>query len=308
MRENRTMQEHDEGRSSESRQEPDHTDLVRRLDRLSNADAQRVLERAIRIQADTGEPGGLTRDQIAKIAAELGVGADALNRAYDEEVEHRQPTPRGRSWLVPQAFSERTLVAGTEGDVAHRIISWMEGEEGLRPVARTGDGMLWEPDSHWTTSTRLALGTDATKALRGLPSIRHRQLSLGQDRQVVDVEVDAGRVKVVAISVGAGLAAAGAATGIGVAAATAGNDLVAVLAGIGGGAGLGLGTAVTIARAWGASIRKGIDRALSGIAHPELHPRALRRLQRRQERNGPRSGLRRAVDAISDALDDYRDA
>lgn len=299
------MREH-EHRSGPS--EEDHSDLVRRLDELSNADAQRVLERAIRIQTESHQSGGLSREQIETVAAELGVGTSALDQALREELGSSTGHTRERGWPIPRQVRDRATVKGSESEVSTQVIAWMEGEEGLRPVARTGDGLLWEPDSHWTTSARLALGSDSTKALRAMPRIRHRQVSVDESHQVVEIEVDTGRIRTVALSTGVGIIVAGAATGAGAAALGPGNDLVIVLSGLGVGLGVGAGATIATARIWAANVRKGISRALHGIAHPELHRRAMRRLQRRAgRRDQPRSGFQRVVDTISDTISDILD-
>jgi hypothetical protein len=61
---------------------------------------------------------------------------------------------------------------------------------------------------------------------------------------------------------------------------------------------VGAGVAVTIGRAWTASIRRGIERALDGIASPQLGRRKTKRRK---------STIERLVDSAKDAIDDVFD-
>lgn len=285
-------------------------DLARRLDSLSRVDAERVLERAIQIQAQKHSGENFTAEQVRRIAGELGVDRSVVDRALREEMA-QAPAAAKEGWLVPERMSERAVVPGTQSEVSERIRSWMETEEGLRPVTRLPDGGLrWEPDRHWTTSTRLAMGSDGTKALRGMPSVEHRQTTLSPDEQLVELDVATGRIKATAWGVGAGLAAVGLGGGIATAAAIPGSDLIQFVSVAAPMAAVAVGTTVTIAKGWASAIRKGMVRALEGISHPELHERAQRRRQRRQRRDDrrrPRSRIERLVDEVSDVLDDLFD-
>ncbi|CAN5783138.1 hypothetical protein BH23ACT5_BH23ACT5_08530 [soil metagenome] len=282
-------------------------DLVRRLDLLSRAAAERVLERAFLIQAERHDVTSVTRQQLEQVASELGVDPAVVDRALREEMrsapvaheEVRWP------WLGPARIADRVQVSGGEADVAEHVIEWMESEEGLRPVARIGDGIRWVPDTHWMTSTRLAIGSHATKALRGMPEVVHRQIALDDHRQVVELDVATGKIRTSAMVAGVSVAGLGTVAG-GVIAAVipGGNDLIQFLFGAVPGVVLGVGTAATTGRVWADSIRKGVARALDGIAHPELYRRGRRRRRRSSRRNEkPRSTFQSLVDEVSDALD-----
>ncbi len=249
----------------------------------------------------------VTREQLDQIASELGVDPAVVDRAIGEEMRATPPgeEPVRWSWLGPARVVDRTEVSGDEAEVAEHVMQWMEGEEGLRPLARTGDGIRWVPDTHWTTATRLAFGSAGTKALRGMTEVVHRQIALGRDRQVVELEVATGKIRIASAAVGASIAGAGVLVGGVVAAAIpGGNDLIQFLLGAVPGAALGVGTAATTGRVWGDSIRKGVSRALDGIAHPELYRRGRRRRRRRSSSEGQsRSTFQGLVDDVSDVLD-----
>lgn len=280
-------------------------DLATRLDQLSLADAERVLERAIRIQSHRHAADNFTREQIHRIAGELGLEDSVVDRAIREEVSQVRATER-RTWLVPPRLTDRTVVSGSAEAVSEYVMAWMENEEGLRPVARTGSGIRWEPDRHWLTSTRLALGTGGTKALRGMPEVLHHQSSLGPEEQLIELDVDTGRIRNTAWGLGAGVAVTGLASGAAVAVMVpGGNDLVQFASAAVPGLVLATTTTVVTARAWASSLRRGIARALDGIAHPELHRKGMRRRQRGDRRPGSRKGgFQRLVDDVVDAIDD----
>jgi hypothetical protein len=284
--------------------------LARRLDALSRVEAERVLERAIRIQSQKQGTEQFTPEQIRRIAAELGVDGSVVDRALREEVT-AAPPPAKASRLFPARIVDRAVVPGSEEAVAEQITGWMENDEGLRAVAPVAGGLRWEKDTHWTTATRLVIGSDGTKALRGMPEVVHRQTSLGPDEQLVELEVETDRIRNTAWGVGAGVAAAALASGAVVAAAAVGgSDLLEFASAAVPGLALATASAIVIARAWTTSIRRGMRRALDGIAHPELHRRAWRRRSRRirrSEERRPRSGLQRLIDEVADALDDIFD-
>lgn len=295
------------GRGPQHSWRASHEELARRLDALSREDAERVLERAIRIQAQRHAKDTFSASQIRHIARELGLDDSVVDRAIREEIAAPPVSNREGGWLGPKRLIERTIVSGDHADVSDRIMSWLETEEGLRPVARTPDGIRWEPDRHWMTSTRLALGTDGTKALRGMHQVIHRQSELGPNEQLVELEVETGRIRNTAVGVGAGVAALGVATGVTVAAAVpGGNDLLQFLTAAVHGLVVAGTTMFTIARTWATSIRKGMLRALDGISHPELYRRARKRRMRRQWRQG-QSGWKRLVDEVVDSIEDLFD-
>lgn len=284
--------------------------LAGRLDALSRVEAERVLERAIRIQSQRQGTEHFTPQQIRRIASELGVDGSVVDRALREEVT-AVPPPAGKSRIVPARLVDRAVVPGSEGAVAEQVAGWMENEEGLRAVAPVVGGLRWEKDTRWTTATRLAIGSDGTKALRGMPEVVHRQTSLGPDEQLVELEVDTDRIRNTAWGVGAGVATTALASGVVVAVTVVGaNDLLEFASAAVPGLVLATATSMVIAKAWTTSIRKGMRRALDGIAHPELHRRAWRRRSRRLERSDgrrSRSGFQRLIDEVADALDDIFD-
>lgn len=291
----------DQGVSRSDR--PHEEGLAQRLDRLTREDAERVLESAIHLQSQRHAAETFTSDQVRLIARELGLEDALVDRAIREEMSRRN---QQASALEGRAISGSAPVRGPRREVESRVMGWMETEEGLRPVARTERGVRWERDSHWLTSTRLALGTEATKALRGMPEVAHRLTLLQPDEHLVEIEVETGRIRHTAWGVGGGVAAAGAGGGaLAAALVPGGNDLLQFLSVAGPAVVAAAASGVLTARLWAGSIRKGVDKALSGIAHPDLHPKAARRRERRRRRGTQEIGSRRQrlVDEVADAID-----
>lgn len=268
-------------------------DLLRRLDALSRPEAERVLERAIRIHDERRErEPSIDRTKLYQIAAELGIEPQAVDRALGEEMS-TVDRPVETRFFAPRSVSSRVRVTGTAPDVAQRVHRWMTRDEGLRPAARTGDGISWVPDTNWKTTARVAIAGKGTKTLKGLAGVTHRQIELSPDEHVVEIDADTNRVGIVAGSVGGGLLGGAVAGGVAAAFGMAGgNDLLQFLMVAVPGAAVAMGTSVITAKAWTQSIRTGVSLALTNIAHPDV--------------DGPRPGkVRKLVDDISDGLDDW---
>lgn len=275
-----------------------------RLDALSRPLAERVLQRAIELHAeDQHGPERLTRAQLDQIAAELGIDPRYISAALAAELETARDTPaqslRERVF-APDRITGGHIVEGDRAAVEKAIIQWLREAEGFRPRARTGSGYRWERDDHWATKLRLTVGSKgSTGSLRGVKSITHRHTETGEGRHLVELDADTRVVSWTAAGITGGVAAAGMLGGAVAAAVGSGSNLfdffvVAVPT-----AGAGLTAGLVTAKTWASSIRAGIDRALDGIASPELFQR------RRGKRH--KSGLARVLDEIGDKLDDIFD-
>lgn len=302
------MQEHH--RSGDRYRPGIDQELAEQLDRLTRDDAERVLETAIRLHTQRHSSETFTGEQIRHIAHELGLDDSVVDRAIRDELS-RAPETEERFWFIASRIRDRAEVSGSATEVRDRVMAWMQNEEGLRPIARAHDGVRWEKDSHWLTSTRLAFGSDATKALRNMSEVVHRQIPLASEEHVVEIDVDARRIGMTAWGVGGGVSALGVGGGVLAAALIpGGNDLMQFATVAVPSVTVAATSAVMTARLWAESIRRGVDRALSGIAHPELHSRAARRRERRSRRaesKGRRSGFQGLVDEATDAIDDLFD-
>ncbi len=278
-------------------QQPLSDDLADRLDALSRSDAERVLERAIELH-DERRQGGATFDvaSLHRIADELGIDREAVNRAIREQLIESAPTPGHRRILGPRRIVGREVARGSAEEVTERVSQWLTKDEGLRPSGRTGGGVRWVPDKHWTTAARTAISGRGTKALKGLKQVTHRQIQVGPDEHVVELEADTERIGLTGVGVGAGVFAGSlvggvfAATGI-----EGGNDVVQFLYSAGPGFLIGIGTGIAIIQGWSRTIRSGIQRALDGITEPDL-----------EKELGVSSGnrIRDLVGEVADAIDE----
>jgi hypothetical protein len=285
-------------RDPASRPYVDDAQLASRLDALSRPLAERVLRRAIELQqeVDSG-PERISRESLDQIAAELGIAPAIVQEALRGELETSSDSnSRSGLRLVPQRVTGGRVVTGTSQEVRHQISSWMTRHEGLRPRSPAqGGGVRWEKDDRWRTALRQGLKlSQGTGSLRRLPGVVHRQTEINAGEHLVELDADTGIVSRTAVIVGGTLAAAGAAAGGAVAAGIPGGpDLLQFLAGFVPLVAVGVGSAITIARSWTASIRRGIDRALDGIAHPP------------HQVSSAKPGWARVLDDVADVVDDF---
>lgn len=274
---------------------------------MSKPLAERVIRRAIELHAEHEEgPATMSRESIDQVARELGVDPRFVDEAIAEELQATTSgplTPMERLF-APYSMRGGTVVNAPADTVQRDIVAWLTAQEGLRPRARSRGGIEWERDDHWSTKLSLGLGSDGTKKLRAMRRVIHHQTEVGENAHLVELEVDSSIISKVAIGLVAGFGGLGVlsggflAAGIGDTSAIA--DVMQFLAGFGGTAAIGLASGLITARVWAASVRDGLERALNGIAHPDLFPRHARRRARR------RGSRRNMIDSVEDAIHDFK--
>jgi hypothetical protein len=273
-----------------------------RLDALSRPLAERVLQRAIELHSkDQLGPERLTRSQLDQIATELGIDPKYISAALVSELETTADLP-GRSLrervFAPDRITGGQMVHGDAATVEKAIIEWLRRAEGFRPRAKTGSGYTWERDDHWATKMRLSLGDkQGTGSLRGLKTITHRHTDTGDGRHLVELDADTRVVSWTAAGIAGGTTVMGVVGGAVAALAGSGSDVADFLMVALPTATIGISAGLITAKAWASSIRKGIDRALDGIASPELF----------RKRKNRKSGIAKVLDDIGDKLDDIFD-
>jgi hypothetical protein len=283
----------------ESQPSPEAMD---RLDALSRPLAERVLQRAIELHSkDQLGPERLTRSQLDQIATELGIDPKYISAALVSELETTADLP-GRSLrervFAPDRITGGQMVHGDAATVEKAIIEWLRRAEGFRPRAKTGSGYTWERDDHWATKMRLSLGDkQGTGSLRGLKTITHRHTDTGDGRHLVELDADTRVVSWTAAGIAGGTTVMGVVGGAVAALAGSGSDVADFLMVALPTATIGISAGLITAKAWASSIRKGIDRALDGIASPELF----------RKRKNRKSGIAKVLDDIGDRLDDIFD-
>lgn len=279
------------------------TEALNRLDALSRPLAERVLQRAIELHSeDQHGPDRLTRSQLDQIASELGIDPKYISAALVSELETTADLP-GRSLrervFAPDRITGGQLIHGDRATVEKAIINWLRAAEGFRPRARTGSGYTWERDDHWATKMRLTLGDkQGTGSLRGLKTITHRHTDTGDGRHLVELDADTRVVSWTAAGIAGGSAALGLVGGtVAAAMGDSGSNLFEFMIVAIPTFTAGVTASLITAKTWASSIRKGLDRALDGIASPELF----------RKRKNRKTGIAKMLDDIGDKLDDIFD-
>lgn len=123
----------------------------------------RIIQRAAELQTGEREIGdGLTKDEVVKLGADVGIPARYLQQALLEE-QTRSVVAEGRgtmAWLLgpPLLVAER-VVPGDKASVERALLRWMEEEELLQIKRRFPDRIAWEPRAGAFASIQRALGT-----------------------------------------------------------------------------------------------------------------------------------------------------
>lgn len=256
--------------------------LADRLDRLSAPLAEQVMRRAIDLHHDEefAEDTSVSFDELAALAAELGIGAKTVRRALLEQLdtEHEPKTALFQSLFGPSRLSGGIVAEGDAEAVADQIDEWMRDIEGMHPLRQNGRTVTWESvrGDGRLVSTLKSMGAD------GVAQMRQTELSDGD--QLVEIDLDASAVRkgamlMFALGVFMGLCAA-----MGFAFnETFANFFVRFFVPLGIGSGIGVASAIATAKYYGNKLKKQINRTLDGIVH-------LTTFKRRKRRDRPSHG------------------
>lgn len=234
-------------------------------DRLDAIEAERVMQRALELEAESlDEPHLISTDQLDRIAKEIGVDPSFVQQALGEV--RLQPADRSKlaQWIIPEPLMETATINGlSRDDVDAAIDRWMTQYEGLTKGAILADGAMWDIDRRWFAKLRSSTLGGANRVSRVAGSdVAHRVHSAAEGEHVVAL-TSQGRGPVMAA---VGLTALGAIAGV-----------VALINGLAGGAtvtGLAAmalwmaasaGVAVVGARWWARGIRGALRRSLVGL-------------------------------------------
>jgi len=247
--------------------------LADRLHQLSVPEAERVLERAIALQAQAQSPNADTIDSemLGRIAAELSVDPAHLSQALAEELLRLDTEEPG--WIDrligPEGVAAQAIIPGDPARVRAAIDNWLGTHEGLRKRSESVSGTRWERDPALLTTARMKLRmAQGSGTLRGVEEVTTVVRPATDTQQLVRIAADTGRLRRRGIQL---LVAAAAVGGV-VAAAGAGpdgfgwNDIAAgaaVTAITGGGVLLGI-------RMWVNRIKEAVGRAVDAFANPDL--------------------------------------
>jgi len=125
-------------------------ELAARLDSLSRPLAERVLGRAIELQAVAEEEAleeasKITYDDLKQIALEVGIPEDSLKKALLEELDTEKDhgaTPTERV-TGPHHVRGGMLVDIDEDEIQRRLRRYFEEREGLELAGRGGEWIWW---------------------------------------------------------------------------------------------------------------------------------------------------------------------
>ena len=268
------------------KQQPEQHDSATtdRLDQISQGQLERILQRAIELQQDEDWKWSKEYDQsdLESIAVELGIDPQFVRKAAIEErtkaalreLEPEPLTPVER-FLAPNRMSAQASTSGERRAVQRDVGLWMRRHEGLRPRRLTDDGAVWDKDTGIASALRRGFKvSQGTGAIREMSDVEHSVTSLAENEHIVTVEADTSVINKVAAGIAAGGTALAVGAGIGMAAAGDSTALVNLAEFAGGFFGfmmLNAGLALTVAKSWSASVRKGLQRAVDGMTHPELY-------------------------------------
>lgn len=255
-----------------------------RLDQISQTQLERILQRAIELQQDEDWKWGHEYDQsdIEAIAVELGIDPQFVRKAAIEErakaaLSELAPEPLTpvERFLAPNRMSAQARATGTRREVQRDVGTWMRRHEGLRPRRLTDDGAVWDKDTGIASALRRGFKvSQGTGAIREMADVEHSVTSISESEHIVTVEADTSVINKVAAGIAAGGTAIAVGAGIGLATVgdpSLGADIAQFAGGFLGVMALNAGIALTVAKGWASSVRRGLQRAVDGITHPRLY-------------------------------------
>ncbi len=248
-----------------------NNDVADRLQKLSPARADRILRRAIELQTDSDyDDAQLDVETLNRVADELGVHRDIVAKALAEELskpDQLPPGTLGERIFGPKRITDQMLVTSTRAEAEASIAGWMTRHEGLQITRTTPQTTVWTKRTSPVNSLRhglkIAQGTGALRSVK----VSHRLETVTDTQHVVTLNASTAP----AYWTGIGIASAGVLVGLGLMIGL--GITVGLLAGLAAGLGalvVQVGAGIVTARSWIQHIRRGLGRALTGIAHPEL--------------------------------------
>jgi hypothetical protein len=235
-------------------------------DRLDALEAERVLQRALELEAEElDQTHVISTEQLERIANEIGVDAAFVHQALGEI--RLEPAQRSRfdRWVLPEDLIETATIKGlTREEVDVAMTRWMTQHEGMIPSGVLADGSEWTIDRRWR-SRMLAWSLSGGNRISRIASgdVTHRVHSVSEREHIVALQSEARLPLLFArLAIAAGLAL----SSILLLGAAVGNEL---LAGLGVSALLvGLSAAVGVdgARRWARGVQGALRRSLIGFA------------------------------------------
>ena len=253
------------------RQTDQGNEIADRLQKLSPARADRILRRAIELQTDSEyDDTDVDVETLNRVADELGVHRDIVAKALAEELSKPDDVPAGtlsERIFGPKQITDQILLDASRPEVEASITDWMTRHEGLQVTRTNPQSTVWTKRASPVNSLRhglkIAQGTGALRTIK----VAHRIETITDNQHVVTLRASTAP----AYWTGLGLATSGAVVGLGL---FIGLGIgVGMLVGLAAGLGaliVQVGAGIIAARSWIGQIRRGLGRALTGIAHPDL--------------------------------------
>ena len=253
------------------RQTDQGNEIADRLQKLSPARADRILRRAIELQTDSEyDDTDVDVETLNRVADELGVHRDIVAKALAEELSKPDDVPAGtlsERIFGPKQITDQILLDASRPEVEASITDWMTRHEGLQVTRTNPQSTVWTKRASPVNSLRhglkIAQGTGALRTIK----VAHRIETITDNQHVVTLRASTAP----AYWTGLGLATSGAVVGLGL---FIGLGIgVGMLVGLAAGLGaliVQVGAGIIAARSWIGQIRRGLGRALTDIAHPEL--------------------------------------
>lgn len=194
---------------------PDDSELPTRSQPLNHSAMERVLARAVELQAADPDPSNvaINEEQLLDVAREVGLSPQHLRQALAEERGRAQVPPEhglAASLLGPAHVHASRTVRGTVASTLDQLDLWLQREHGMQIKRRLTDRVLWEPRSGLFSEMRRVLNVGGHGYyLRPTREVAATAVPLDGDRVLVRLEADLANVRAQRAASGAVLAGGG---------------------------------------------------------------------------------------------------
>lgn len=181
---------------------------------LDRAAVERVLARAVELQASTPDRTGLLSEtQIIELGQEVGLAPEALRQALAEERTRTQlPVEAGLASRLfgPAHASATRTVRGTPEQTLRQLDQWMLRDECLQQKRRFPDRITWEPRRDIWGSLRRGFNLGGREyALARAREVGATVVPVDDERVLVHLAADLSSARTARLRVGGTAAAAG---------------------------------------------------------------------------------------------------
>jgi len=270
-------------------------------DRLDALEAERVLHRALELEAeahsaeDDLSSGKISPEQLEKIAREIGVDPLFVQQALGEVRLVGPERSRLDRFILPDELIATATIDGmSRADVEAAVHRWMTSHEGLMVDEKLADGVAWDIDRRWTTLVVARSLSGGNRISRSAGSdVVHRIQSTSDSSHVVALESEGERPMFAAkgtLVLAAMIVLSGAIGSLG-------QDLVPFLQSVAGYLVIGGAVAaggIAVARRWAGRIKQALRRSVNGLAAK------ARPAPQKKERRGWFSRRRKQDDDVGD--------